>query len=69
MVNPNPRKTDASDDNDSNDSRDTEHNKAGNQPLTPRNEPRRTPESRHDRESQVGSGNQHQSRRGGGAMP
>lgn len=46
----------------------TEHNKAGHQPLTPRNEPRRTPESRHDRESHVGSGNQHQARRGGG-MP
>lgn len=69
MVNPNPRKTDATDNNDGRDNPSTEHNKAGNQPLTPRNEPRRTPESRHDRESQVGSGNQHQSRRGGGSMP
>lgn len=41
------------------------HNKAGNQPLTPRNEPNRTSESRHDRESHVGSGNQTQARRGG----
>lgn len=42
-----------------------DHNKAGNQSPTPRNEPRRTAESRHDRESQVGSSNQTQSRRGG----
>lgn len=44
----------------------TEHNKAGNQPATAKNEPRRTPESRNDRESHVGSGNQLQARRGGG---
>ena len=43
----------------------TEHNKAGQQAATQRNEPQRTPESRNDRESQVGSGNQGQSRQGG----
>ncbi|MDR6860047.1 hypothetical protein [Variovorax guangxiensis] len=42
----------------------TEHNKAGHQPATQRNEPKRTPESRSDRESQVGAGNQSQARRG-----
>jgi hypothetical protein len=43
----------------------TEHNKAGHQQPTSRNEPRRTPESRHDRESHVGGTNQVQNRRGG----
>jgi hypothetical protein len=44
----------------------TEHNKAKeNAQLTQTNEPRRTPESRIDRESHVGSGNQTQSREGG----
>ncbi|RRH87321.1 hypothetical protein EH244_17660 [Variovorax beijingensis] len=43
-----------------------QHNKAGHQSPTPRNEPRRTTESRHDRESHVGGSNQSQSRRGGG---
>jgi hypothetical protein len=43
----------------------TEHNKAGHQAATQRNEPKRTPESRHDRETQVGSGNQSQARKGG----
>ena len=42
----------------------TEHNKAGHQAATQRNEPKRTPESRHDRESQVGSSNQSQTRKG-----
>lgn len=42
----------------------TEHNKAGHQAATQRNEPKRTPESRSDRESQVGAGNQSQARRG-----
>lgn len=42
----------------------TEHNKAGQQATTQRNEPKRTPESRNDRESQVGSSNQSQARRG-----
>jgi len=44
----------------------TQHNKAGHRQPTSRNEPRRTPESRHDRESHVGGSNQVQSRRGGG---
>ncbi|KQX21915.1 hypothetical protein [Variovorax sp. Root434] len=51
---------------DEHDTVPTQHNKAGNQPATPRNEPRRTPESRHDRESHVGGSNQLQARRGGG---
>jgi hypothetical protein len=42
----------------------TEHNKGGHQPVTQKNEPKRTPESRHDRESQVGGGNQAQVRKG-----
>jgi len=42
----------------------TEHNKGGHQPVTQRNEPKRTPESRHDRESQVGGSNQTQVRKG-----
>lgn len=41
----------------------TEHNKAGHQAATQRNEPKRTPESRSDRESQVGASNQSQARR------
>jgi hypothetical protein len=40
-------------------------NKLGEQAPTQKNEGKRTPESRSDRESQVGSGNQSQSRRGG----
>jgi len=50
---------------DEHDTLPTQHNKAGNQAPTPRNEPRRTPESRNDRESHVGAGNQLQARRGG----
>ncbi|BEP42665.1 hypothetical protein ABL849_15165 [Variovorax sp. 375MFSha3.1] len=50
---------------DEHDSLPTQHNKAGNQPATPKNEPRRTPESRSDRESHVGGSNQLQARRGG----
>lgn len=41
-----------------------DHNSTGNQPPTQTHQGQRTPESRHDRESQVGSGNQSQSRRG-----
>lgn len=40
------------------------HNSAGDQPATQTHQARRTPESRHDRESHVGSGNQNQSRQG-----
>ena len=39
-------------------------NKAGTQEPTQKNEGRRTPQSRHDRESHIGSSNQTQSRRG-----
>lgn len=44
---------------------ENDHNKpkAGETPSQ-RNEARRTPHSRHDREAQLGSGNQVQSRRG-----
>jgi hypothetical protein len=51
---------------DEHDAVKTQHNKAGHQPVTARNEPRRTPESRNDRESHVGGSNQMQARRGGG---
>lgn len=36
--------------------------------ATQRNEARRTPSSRHDRDSQIGSGNQAQMRRGQGGL-
>lgn len=39
-------------------------NKVGDHEPTQKNEGRRTPQSRNDRESQIGSGNQTQSRRG-----
>ena len=39
-------------------------NKTGAHEPTQKNEGRRTPQSRHDRESHIGSGNQTQSRRG-----
>ena len=41
-----------------------DHNKAGDQPLTQKNEPKRTPDSRADREAHLGSSNQTQSRKG-----
>jgi hypothetical protein len=41
-----------------------DHNKVGEQPLTQKNEVKRTPDSRTDREAHIGSGNQTQSRRG-----
>lgn len=40
------------------------HNATGDQPATQLNQGRRTPESRHDRDAHLGSGNQVQSRRG-----
>lgn len=46
---------------------DTEHNKAGRKEATQRNEPRRTPESRHDRDAKIGSGNQSATRQSHGA--
>ncbi|CAN7148244.1 hypothetical protein LJR129_000032 [Acidovorax sp. LjRoot129] len=42
------------------------HNATGDQPTTQLNQGRRTPESRHDRDAHLGSGNQVQSRRGAG---
>ena len=42
------------------------HNSTGDQPPTAINQGRRTPESRGDRDTHVGRGNQTQSRRGGG---
>ena len=42
------------------------HNSTGDQPATAINQGRRTPESRGDRDTHVGRGNQTQSRRGGG---
>lgn len=43
-----------------------DHNKMGNTEPTQKNEGERTPESRSDRESQVGSHNQVSARKGGG---
>ena len=43
---------------------ENDSNKTGQQPPTQINEGQRTPDSRHDREAHVGSGNQTQSRRG-----
>lgn len=44
-----------------------DHNSAGNQEPTQLHQERRTPESRHDRESHIGSSNQVQARKAGGA--
>ena len=41
-----------------------DHNKVGEQPLTQKNEAKRTSKSRTDREAHLGSSNQTQSRRG-----
>lgn len=41
-----------------------DHNQQGNQEPTQRHEGQRTPESRHDRDAHVGSGNHSQSRQG-----
>ncbi len=45
---------------------ENDHNRQGDQDATQKNEGRRTPESRHDRDAHIGSGNQVQSRQGGG---
>lgn len=42
------------------------HNSMGDKSATQLNQGRRSPESRHDRDAQIGSSNQVQSRRGGG---
>jgi hypothetical protein len=41
-----------------------DHNKQGEQAPTQKNEGRRTPQSRHDRESHIGGENQSQTRKG-----
>ncbi len=41
---------------------ENDFNKQGNQKPTQKNEAQRTPASRHDRESQIGSSNQSQNR-------
>jgi hypothetical protein len=41
-----------------------DHNKVGEQAVTQKNEAKRTPDSRTDREAHIGSGNQTQSRQG-----
>lgn len=43
---------------------DNDFNKTGEQPPTQKNEGQRTPESRSDRETNIGGNNQSQSRRG-----
>ena len=45
---------------------ENDFNKQGAQAATQKNEGRRTPQSRHDRESHVGGDNQSQARRGNG---
>jgi hypothetical protein len=45
---------------------DNDANKTGGQGPTQKNEGRRTPQSRHDRDSQLGSDNQSQARQNGG---
>jgi hypothetical protein len=46
-----------------------DHNKLGEQAPTQLNQGKRTPDSRSDRESHVGGGNQSQSRRGPAGSP
>lgn len=48
---------------------ENDHNRQGKQEPTQKNEARRTPESRHDRDAQVGSQNQTQSRKNGPPAP
>lgn len=43
---------------------ENDHNKVGNTEPTQKNEGKRTPDSRSDRESHIGGSNQNQSRRG-----
>jgi hypothetical protein len=47
---------------------ENDFNKVGEQAPTQKNEGRRTPQSRHDRDTQVGSQNQNRSRRGQGGL-
>ncbi|MHC3435473.1 hypothetical protein [Delftia lacustris] len=48
---------------------ENDHNRQGAKPPTQRNEGQRTPESRHDREAHVGSGNHAQTRQNKGGGP
>ncbi len=48
---------------------ENDHNKSGAQPATQKNEAQRTPLSRSDRESKVGSDNQVRARMGGPGAP
>ncbi|MDA8454962.1 hypothetical protein M4R22_09320 [Acidovorax sp. GBBC 3334] len=43
---------------------ENDHNRQGQQEPTQKNEGQRTPQSRHDRDAHIGSGNQVQSRQG-----
>lgn len=43
-------------------------NKMGSQPPMQKNEGKRTPQSRHDREAQLGSDNQSRERKGGAGL-
>lgn len=43
---------------------ENDHNQQGGQAATQKNEGRRTPQSRHDRESNIGGDNQSQKREG-----
>jgi len=43
---------------------ENDHNRQGDQEPTQKNEAQRTPQSRHDRDAHIGSGNQVQSRQG-----
>jgi len=47
---------------------ENDFNKTGEQRPTQKNEGKRTPKSRHDRESNIGSDNQSRARQGGGGL-
>ena len=47
---------------------ENDFNKMGEQRPTQKNEGKRTPKSRHDRESNIGGDNQNQARRGAGGI-
>lgn len=48
---------------------ENDHNRQGGQDPTQKNEGRRTPHSRHDRDAHIGSGNQVRSRQGAAGSP
>ncbi|HSH90981.1 MAG TPA: hypothetical protein VK996_13430 [Ramlibacter sp.] len=47
---------------------ENDFNKQGSQKPTQKNEGKRTPQSRHDREAHIGGDNQSQARRGAGGI-